>query len=142
MVRNRPGSAPLVHPSSPVPGPGSSITAHILPAIAGFAASNPQEAALEHQLTIIIGPVDGLHDEIHVMARMNIGSFEDENFPESVTGTLLNAPAQVFQTVQPGSDALVDLGGRTYRLTKLNSDGTFELHKYSGRVLSRPYRGA
>lgn len=92
---------------------------------------------MEHELTILIGPLDGFHDEIHVMARMDLDSFEDQGLPDDVSGTLLQVPDQMLDAARSPSEALVVLGGATYRFADLHRDGTFQLRKDS-RISPQP----
>lgn len=85
---------------------------------------------MEHQLTIVYGSSPGhpFDDQIRVMAEMPLGPFEDEGYPDSISGTLVNVPELLLRT---GSNVPmdVDLGGRPYRFISLNADGTFELRR-------------
>jgi len=84
---------------------------------------------VEHELLIGSGADVTLHDQIHVMAQMNIGAFEDEGYPDAITGTLLGVTDPILRRVRSDPNVLVDLGGQTYRFRTLNDDGVFELRR-------------
>jgi len=88
---------------------------------------------MEHALTIASTPGAGteLGDEpFLVMADINVGAFEDAGFPEFVAGKLLDVPDRLVENVRGRGVVRVELGGRIYRFTGLNPDGTFQLRKY------------
>ena len=90
----------------------------------------PRALSMEHQLTIAYG--GGAEDQpfedlIHVMARMNIRSFEDDGYPDLVDGNLLGMPAELCRRVQDSQTVRVDLGGHAYQFASLDANGHFQL---------------
>ena len=87
---------------------------------------------MEHELTIASSPGAGIEscdEPLHVMARMNLGSFENEGYPESIEGKLLAVPARLARQAAAGRAVRADLGGQLYMFTHLRSDGSFRLSK-------------
>jgi hypothetical protein len=87
---------------------------------------------VEHQLTIAYGPLpdqEAMNDEIRVIADVNLRSFEDDGYPLSVKGKLLEMPDSLLERIRSGGAILVEMGGVPYRFGRLEKDGTFELRR-------------
>lgn len=86
---------------------------------------------MEHQLIIPHGtsPDHPMDDQIRVMAQTNVGPFEDEGFPDLISGTLSDVPDQLRRMMRSGEEVFADICGRTYRFTKLSAHGAFELRR-------------
>ena len=82
---------------------------------------------MEHQITIFNGNA-ACHEVVHLMARIELGPFEDDGFPETVRGTLIE-PEDLPRSAGTEPDTLVELGGRTYRFSSVEDGGAFELRK-------------
>lgn len=86
---------------------------------------------MEHQLAITYGPRadQQMGDEVQVMAQIDLRSFEDDGYPDEITGKLLELPKVLLQRVQEGKAVHVDLGGKTYTFGSLSDRGEFQLRR-------------
>lgn len=86
---------------------------------------------MQHQLIIPHGvsPDHPMDDQIRVMARTNVEDFEDFGYPEIVTGNLIEVPNELLRMVRSGEQVFADMGGKSYRFTRLDSGGSFELRR-------------
>ena len=87
---------------------------------------------MEHVLTIACAPGAGCEpkdEPWRLVARMEIGSFEDDGYPDLAGGTLLQVPEGLLSDVESGAVVRVELGGQTYRFTALERDGRFRVAK-------------
>jgi hypothetical protein len=86
---------------------------------------------MEHLLTIPFGksPDHPADDQIRVMARLDVTSFEDEGWPDLLKGKLIDVPARLIPRVRSGEPVLADVAGKTYRVAALSDDGEIELRK-------------
>ena len=87
---------------------------------------------MEHLLTISAAPGTGsepCNEPLHLMAKTDVGAFEDEGYSERVTGVLYPVPDLLLQNVQAGEAIRAELGGQTYRFASLNRRGEFKLVK-------------
>jgi len=85
---------------------------------------------VEHELTItpFVPGYEPVDEPIHVMAQIDLASFEDDGYPESITGTLLDVPELLIAGASSLANFVVDLGGKAYRFVNLDKDGTFKLN--------------
>lgn len=64
-----------------------------------------------------------------VIADMEIGPSPQMAFPDSLDGKLVNIKPELLQQLKFGRGVDVTFSGRSYRFSRLESDGSFELRK-------------
>jgi hypothetical protein len=91
-----------------------------------------RRTGVEHVLTIASGAGAGnlpSEEPLHLSAQMELGSFEDDGFPDLLEGKLHHVPEPLLRNVSAGRKIRVELGGQTYLLTSLDRNGRFQLTK-------------
>lgn len=64
-----------------------------------------------------------------VKAETSLGPAVDEGYPDCLTGKLIGMTPEQFREIAFGKDVEVGFGGKRYRFSRLEQDGTFELRK-------------
>lgn len=64
-----------------------------------------------------------------VKAETSVSPAADEAYPDCLTGKLIGMTPEQFREIAFGKDVEVRFGGKRYRFSRLEQDGSFELRK-------------